>query len=735
MFRSVGTFAKDTRGAFAMQFALMAVPLTICTGLSIDGGRAFLARYELASALDAAALAIGSTTDEASDLNLVAYKFVNANFHGEHNGPISLEMEDLGDEEETLILKGEVTINTYFMPLVGQPTVTVSAESEVKRGGNNVEVTLALDVTGSMGDDSDPNSRISTLRAAAVDLVDTVVSDVQPPEAPFYSRIAIVPWANNVNVGSLADSIRGTVIPAATVTAASWKKEAAVSSVSATWRTGSEFTVSTISKVSGRVRITVTGTPTALAEGDVVGLYTPASGSANGSYASYRNRAYKVVNRSGTTTVTFDLQDTSGVYITPPSGSTNGTSWRVQECLNALCQMRLSSSGSNNLSGDDWVHLTGFGAPYSTLNNAAGSPWQVADSPTAPTSTVAFLTAVGPTLGSPNSTTTAATGGTIQECFTDTCEVKVTAADHGLTANGQYVQVTSMPSGWTGLNNSSNASHQIESLSGDNFILSGSIGPSYTSNYTGTAGRAQCLQQGCAKYRFTNIASTPAVVIRPISTCVSERVGAHLYDDAAPSTTFVGRDYAGTGGNIYCEAANDIVPLTSDKTVLNAKLNKTGGMQLAGSTAGQMGAAWGWYMVAPDWGYLWPDADSAPGPYEQTDLKKVVVLMTDGEFNTAHCNGVVSENYGVSNTSDRINCDATNGDPFTQASNLCTNMKDEGIIVYTVGFEVGAGSGADTFLNACATDDDHYYLADNSTELKKAFKQIATSISMLRIAR
>jgi Flp pilus assembly protein TadG len=52
---SVSKFARNTKGAFAMQFALMAMPLCVCTGLAIDGGRAFLAHYELASALDAAA--------------------------------------------------------------------------------------------------------------------------------------------------------------------------------------------------------------------------------------------------------------------------------------------------------------------------------------------------------------------------------------------------------------------------------------------------------------------------------------------------------------------------------------------------------------------------------------------------------------------------------------------------------------------------------------------------------
>jgi Flp pilus assembly protein TadG len=726
---SVGKFLGDRKGAFAMQFALMVVPLTVCTGLSIDGGRAFLAHYELASALDAAALAIGSNIDADADLDAVAQKFVDANFHGDRAGPIALQLEQVQDADETVIIKGEVTINTFFMPIVGQPTVTVSAESVVRRGGNNVEVTLALDVTESMGSDSDPTSRISTLRVAAKDLIDTVVSNTQPPAAPFYSRIAIVPWANNVYAGSYADSIRGPVTGAKTITDATWKNGSAVNSVSANWRTGSEFTVSTVSKVSGRVRITVTGTPDALVNGDTVGLYIPSSGSANGSFSTYRNKAYKLANRSGTSTVTFDLQDTSGNYVSAPSGSTNGTSWRVQECLNSLCQMRLSNSGSNDLSGGDWVHLTGFGSPYSALDNAAGSPWQVASSPTAPTSTAAYLTVVGPTLGSPNYTTSDASSGTIQECFNNTCAVQITSSGHGLS-NGGYVQISDV-SGMTGLNQSGNTSWQVEGVSGDNYLLTSSIGPSYSDYSSGGVG--QCLTQGCAKYRFTNASGSTS--IRSISECISERVGAHQYDDAAPSTTFAGRDYAGTGAYVRCETGNQILPLTSSRATLKAKIDAGTGMQLTGATAGQMGAAWGWYMISPDWGYLWPNDENKPGPYTQKDLKKVVVLMTDGEFNTAHCNGVVSGNYGVSNNSDRGNCNATNGSPVTQAASICDGMKDAGVIVYTVGFEVTAGGAADDFLNACATDSDHYYLANNSDELKKAFKQIATSISMLRIAR
>jgi hypothetical protein len=149
MLGSIGKFTKNRSGAFAMQFALMAVPLCVCTGLAIDGGRAFLARFELAAALDAAALAVGSTQDnEDADLDAIARKFVEMNFKTAHDDPIALELVEIGGEDEAMMLRGSVSINTFFMPLVGQPYVTVEAESEVRRGGANVEVALALDVTG-----------------------------------------------------------------------------------------------------------------------------------------------------------------------------------------------------------------------------------------------------------------------------------------------------------------------------------------------------------------------------------------------------------------------------------------------------------------------------------------------------------------------------------------------------------------------------------------------------------
>jgi hypothetical protein len=95
----------------------------------------------------------------------------------------------------------------------------------------------------------------------------------------------------------------------------------------------------------------------------------------------------------------------------------------------------------------------------------------------------------------------------------------------------------------------------------------------------------------------------------------------------------------------------------------------------------------------------------------------------------------LDSNSGAGGASERINCNATNGNPFAQAEALCDAMKDEGVIIYTVGFGLAAGSDEEEIMQECATSDSHAYLADGGSELIAAFNAIAASITQLRITR
>ena len=119
--------------------------------------------------------------------------------------------------------------------------------------------------------------------------------------------------------------------------------------------------------------------------------------------------------------------------------------------------------------------------------------------------------------------------------------------------------------------------------------------------------------------------------------------------------------------------------------------------------------------------------------------------MTDGEFNIPFCQGVIAQDAldeGSGSNNDKINCDASNGDAFNQAYQTCLAMKRQGIVVYSVAFNMktavvrGAVDTAYEVMYMCATDpDENFFAVSDGTNLKEAFKQIGRDITRLRIAR
>jgi hypothetical protein len=216
-----------------------------------------------------------------------------------------------------------------------------------------------------------------------------------------------------------------------------------------------------------------------------------------------------------------------------------------------------------------------------------------------------------------------------------------------------------------------------------------------------------------------------------ISSCVTERTGNERYTEtvASGSGSWVGRHYPSLDGGCI---SNAIIPLTSDAGTLKSRIDN---FAVSGSTAGQIGIAWGWYMVSPAWNTLWPSGAAAA--YNSAQTLKAVVIMTDGEFNTPYCRGVISQQAGAGSgaSSAKIDCDADNGSPFSQSAALCTAMKAKGVVVYTVGFGITAGTAAANSLRDCASTPSAFFLADSGGDLSEAFAAIGRDITKLRISR
>jgi Flp pilus assembly protein TadG len=225
-FDLVVRFRRDEGGMFAVIFGLMAVVLVALSGAVVDYVGVEQARSRGQIALDAAALALQKdiyTTSKSALMNRAAFLV------RDRIGDSQISSKILDAQVDTklgsLSFTGELTMPTTFVSLVGVPELTTKIFSEAVRGSLDVEVSVVVDVTGSMME-TVPNgkggyqTKISALKTALNQLIDIVVKTEQTPS---YSKMAIVPYSVAVNVGSTyAPTIRGPIKAPTTITNIDW---------------------------------------------------------------------------------------------------------------------------------------------------------------------------------------------------------------------------------------------------------------------------------------------------------------------------------------------------------------------------------------------------------------------------------------------------------------------------------------------------------------------------------
>jgi Flp pilus assembly protein TadG len=67
-------------------------------------------------------------------------------------------------------------------------------------------------------------------------------------------------------------------------------------------------------------------------------------------------------------------------------------------------------------------------------------------------------------------------------------------------------------------------------------------------------------------------------------------------------------------------------------------------------------------------------------------------------------------------------------------NSVCSATKREGVVVYSIGFEVPVGGTAERELTKCATSTSHYYRAQG-TSISSAFSSIAANVKQLRLTQ
>lgn len=145
-------------------------------------------RVAIQQTLDNSVLSAASLKQELDPQTVVEDYFEKAGMSDYLTG---VAVDD-GLNYRTVNAEASADTRPFFMKMFGVEDFFANADSGAEERISNVEVSLVLDISGSMN-----GSRINNLRPAARDFIDTILNNSDPGKA----SISIVPYSAQVNLG------------------------------------------------------------------------------------------------------------------------------------------------------------------------------------------------------------------------------------------------------------------------------------------------------------------------------------------------------------------------------------------------------------------------------------------------------------------------------------------------------------------------------------------------------
>lgn len=229
-------FAGDQSGSFAWWSAIWLLMGMVVIGGAVDLGRWLNARTDLRSAVDSAVLAAARTlqsnggdqaeavqaakdylTENTKNIiplnaqsgqpdniaNLIQFEIGSSGTEISAKGAVDIESRMFAAFKAVFDKFGDTTYEQDFsrIPLfrgtgADETSAKLRVGADAKR---NIEVSVMLDITGSMG-----GSKLSDMKAAAKNLVDIIIWDDQ---TEYKSRVALVPFSEAINIQNMDSSI------------------------------------------------------------------------------------------------------------------------------------------------------------------------------------------------------------------------------------------------------------------------------------------------------------------------------------------------------------------------------------------------------------------------------------------------------------------------------------------------------------------------------------------------
>lgn len=188
--RYLRAFGKDEDGSVIILTILLLITMLVLGGMAVDFMRYEARRATLQSVADRAVLAsasLGQTLDSGA---VVEDYFAKAGFADAIVGtPVVVD----NGNSRTVSVRSQIDLNTFYLRLIGMDTLTAPAASSATEGVGKVEISLVLDISGSMRYDS----KFTNMQAAAIEFANEVLD----PANGGTVSLTIIPYAGATNPG------------------------------------------------------------------------------------------------------------------------------------------------------------------------------------------------------------------------------------------------------------------------------------------------------------------------------------------------------------------------------------------------------------------------------------------------------------------------------------------------------------------------------------------------------
>lgn len=185
----VRQFWKDDAGSMSIFAVAASLVMMVFGGIGIDLIHAELKRTKLQHTLDRAVLA-SADLDNELDATAVVEDFMAK--MDMQDALISVNVDE-GLNYRTVTADGRVEMASNFMEMLGVDTLQAAGHAQASERINKVEISMVLDISGSMAE----NSKMERLKSASTTFVETLLADGSEDLV----SISLVPYSEHVNAG------------------------------------------------------------------------------------------------------------------------------------------------------------------------------------------------------------------------------------------------------------------------------------------------------------------------------------------------------------------------------------------------------------------------------------------------------------------------------------------------------------------------------------------------------